>query len=857
MSVIFRNNTSLIIFIVLVVILISCPPIQTSKDDPFQDVKAIGVYANGTMLFKVKDSLHLIYPNGTSHSIPKIHCKQCHYHLLNSNNVIIEKHNHNVVSIWKENKILKSFKYDKLNIGEKNDRFLIMRHNKFTEYRIIDHDDGVNITKKRLHFNNFNERHKEHKEHKEHKITEIFSLDDAWGIISSEEKKSFFSIIQTKSENKTLTTKELKQFAGPSKCITTNQTTSNDIKQTNDTQYYCLYRTHTHRLKLVNIKNLSSNDNTFNLTSTDLFQDNISFETKTLIHIMPNVGFLVKATAKLNPKYYIFNIFEIDYSNHNNAFGERIIDNHDNDLIDDFFIFPNNTVIQIRMNGTHALNDLSSIIPKNNPYKNTHIKSVYPSNNVDIGTTTLNITFLNAIALTNTAANISIYYETGINNNTLLRHMFLCVRPHCIISDNSLSLTADIPEFTFNMPNANYYVEIDDGFVKYKYDDITIPGIKVKNWNITTLSTESKCSNKDDNFKLGELRFNSNGTEEFRKLPDAVKDYFSDQMRIELSKNIPVDDSRIKINDKKYEFDTVSSVNLYFSIQINPPNEGSSFNKKCSEEVFEDLNSLIRTSKDFITNLDLNYFTKNIDKDYGFQESSTIEKLIASFKNFIENRQYLIIIIVCSILTMLYFYGRYKNKKGTNIIVFKVALIIIDLINDIRFINKLKTISSNLFIPSVLFLLFPFILNVFFAIAIFKFEIQNSINSEWFKNYIKPVAIATILSSGDIELLHIFDSNFGGFKIFSLKFSSETLNLIFWGGFSNIILENLPQLIIQILYATIKSSSGIIDVSSLFTLIISIIVFLVSVIECSYHILMNNKNGNHQSDYIVERDIKH
>lgn len=125
-------------------------------------------------------------------------------------------------------------------------------------------------------------------------------------------------------------------------------------------------------------------------------------------------------------------------------------------------------------------------------------------------------------------------------------------------------------------------------------------------------------------FKLGKLRFNSNGTEEFRKLPDADKKIFSEQMRIELANSIPVDDSRIEINDNKYEFDMVSSVNLYFSIQINPPNEDS-FNKKCSEEVFDDLNSLIKTSKNFTTILDLNNHnnhTENIDKDYGFQEAS-------------------------------------------------------------------------------------------------------------------------------------------------------------------------------------------------------------------------------------------
>jgi hypothetical protein len=50
------------------------------------------------------------------------------------------------------------------------------------------------------------------------------------------------------------------------------------------------------------------------------------------------------------------------------------------------------------------------------------------------------------------------------------------------------------------------------------------------------------------------------------------------------------------------------------------------------------------------------------------------------------------------------------------------------------------------------------------------------------------------------------------------------------------------------------------DITALFTLITSVLVFLVSVIECSYHIFMNNKNENHvgiQSNYNDEaRDIK-
>lgn len=99
---------------------------------------------------------------------------------------------------------------------------------------------------------------------------------------------------------------------------------------------------------------------------------------------------------------------------------------------------------------------------------------------------------------------------------------------------------------------------------------------------------------------------------------------------------------------------------------------------------------------------------------------------------------------------------------------------------------------------SVIFLLIPFILNILLAFIIFSHEIQYPEFNKWLKKYLKPVAIITFFSSGDVELLHIFDSKFGGFQIFEASFSPLALNLIFWSGFLNIILEDLPQLVIQV-----------------------------------------------------------
>jgi hypothetical protein len=116
-------------------------------------------------------------------------------------------------------------------------------------------------------------------------------------------------------------------------------------------------------------------------------------------------------------------------------------------------------------------------------------------------------------------------------------------------------------------------------------------------------------------------------------LSDVNKSKFFDEMRIELLKNIPVDDSRIKNIKNKDEIDMVSGVKLsIFLFQIDPPKEDS-FNKKSSKKVFEDLNSLIKT-KDFITDLDHNDYTKDIDKDYGFQKSSKQENFFISVLEF-------------------------------------------------------------------------------------------------------------------------------------------------------------------------------------------------------------------------------
>lgn len=104
---------------------------------------------------------------------------------------------------------------------------------------------------------------------------------------------------------------------------------------------------------------------------------------------------------------------------------------------------------------------------------------------ISIGTREISITFFHRIDLT-FPVNISIYQK--YNDKNLLRQILLSTNQYCVISDDYYSLTINLFDITFNVPNATYYVEIDNNFIKYKdnLQNVAIPGIKPDKWIIKT-----------------------------------------------------------------------------------------------------------------------------------------------------------------------------------------------------------------------------------------------------------------------------------------------------------------------------------------------------------------------------------
>jgi len=71
---------------------------------------------------------------------------------------------------------------------------------------------------------------------------------------------------------------------------------------------------------------------------------------------------------------------------------------------------------------------------------------------------------------------------------------------------------------------------------------------------------------------------------------------------------------------------------------------------------------------------------------------------------------------------------------------------------------------------------------------------------EWNEGNSILVKFVTLFSTGNVEILHLLDSKYAGFKIFDAPFSPRALYLISLGGILNIFVEDLPQLLIQVNY---------------------------------------------------------
>ncbi|RHZ82557.1 hypothetical protein Glove_109g34 [Diversispora epigaea] len=523
----------------------------------------------------------------------------------------------------------------------------------------------------------------------------------------------------------------------------------------------------------------------------------------------------LNAENRTNVYGYYFN--EIENSFEKWDFPEPSVINARGILI----ILPNNTMLLAPMETLNTWSFNTTDIPKfiglDNGYLNFQVNNTNPSINANISTSTKKITITYREPVELSDGNITIYQVDDSGNN-IIRQFFMGSNSFCSISDNGLTVTVNVIKSAFSNPNSQFYVKVDNNFARSKAFRESLMGIYHNIWKFNTSSSEENFADTVS----GVLRLTKEGTEYYENINSTQ--FFAD-LHLELSKIIPVNIKRLSSNGKP-QFDTTVGPGRQILISLNIE---SSKEERSVASIIDNLNDMIAYKN--MTSISLFPTTKYLDGDFGFKPK---QNLWNKYK-----LKLLIVMVALVILVVLLFIAEKMESKGHNMAILQLGLIIFDFVLDFLFISKNGKVIEELFIPSIVFLAVSIGINAISAFYIINNENKSKPFLDWFTRHEKLASVFTVLACADIEILSILHSNLAGFKFFQAPFSTKGKNRIFWVSCVTIFVEDIPQLIIQILYQRRVITYDIIPllalISSCLSLLINIIGRLFQVInKCQY-----------------------
>ncbi|CAB4403041.1 unnamed protein product [Rhizophagus irregularis] len=497
--------------------------------------------------------------------------------------------------------------------------------------------------------------------------------------------------------------------------------------------------------------------------------------------------------------------------------------------------FRNGTLFLVTFENEMTWKVISTPLPKffsdDYGYENPNVKSTYPliSSSIPLSITNINITY--HLSVTISTNNVSIYQY---NNNDDLPILRQSVSGDSLYfsysSSDKKTINIKVLESTFNQPNSNYYIVVNDNVVRDWTSNNPLIGVERNRWKFNT-------TNIQDNFadeSIGRFSLTDEGTKSFEKLSLDRQSGFLSQLRIDLAKSIPVDINRLDYI-KCCEYDNSQQPpRILLSLPIKSTTNPYERNV---DHIIKDLDILIKHKE--VTPISWFGTTNYLEASFGFQR----------YKNLLDDFKFHLIGIVIGIviLGVLYIYAKKKYPMGKNIVIFKFPLIILNFIMGIMFILNNGKNVPQLFIPSVIFCVIPIIINFIMGAIIMLQEIKKNRDFYgWFKNNVDMASLFTILSE-------------------------ETQFDIFWGSFIGLFIGDIPRFIIQVFYIKLVvnydiipfltlSTSSIILANNIITKIYHAIVHLYSkkrkfvMILQTEKILCNSENEN--SSITVPRKIR-
>ncbi|RIA95824.1 hypothetical protein C1645_756448 [Glomus cerebriforme] len=207
------------------------------------------------------------------------------------------------------------------------------------------------------------------------------------------------------------------------------------------------------------------------------------------------------------------------------------------------------------------------------------------------------------------------------------------------------------------------------------------------------------------------------------------------------------------------------------------------------------------------------------------------------------------------IVGILYISANKRDEEARNIAIPQFALILSDFSLDLIFIVTHSKDIPFLFIPSLIFSIFPSTFNFFWSVYIIIIEtMQNENFLHWFQLNNAVASTFTVLASTEVEVLSLLNSRAGGFKVLQAPWSSWADRMIFMGSAVGFVIEDVPQFIIQVIYKLNTASYSIIP---FLTLLTSSLVILHAIVGKLYLGIVHWRRAKHRYKPSIEPKEHH
>ncbi|PKY17427.1 hypothetical protein RhiirB3_404306 [Rhizophagus irregularis] len=500
-----------------------------------------------------------------------------------------------------------------------------------------------------------------------------------------------------------------------------------------------------------------------------------------------------------------------------------------------FEILPHNNTLLVAQNETDNSWQFKVIdLPKfadgrDNGYSNLNVESTTPSikDIVDPEIDKITINFYEPVFIS--TGKLSIYQKDG--DKTYLRQSFQSFQSsYFLIKNDGRTVIGKILDSTFSVSKGNYFIKMDNDFVRDRVFNEPMLGIRENIWSFTT-------EERIDHFSpsaTGILRLTPEGTLYFDNLTSDQQSKFFDNLLNDLSYVVPINRSRLSSNGRTQVDNSVNEKQYLISIDIKETRiENDNIGV---ETVFKYINIMVKYKDQ--TPIGEGQATRYLDETYGFVSSP----------NLWERYKFVLlgVFLFVGLLIVLFLFAQRRDSRGNNIAILQLGIIILDLVMDILFISSNARDIHILYLPSVFFLVMPVGINTILAFSIVTNENTNTKFNQWFKTNEKVAFLFTILAGADIKALNILHSNLAGFSCFRAPFSESLKVKILWGSCLSIFTEDIPQVAIQIYY-TQKVNFN--DIIPFLTLISSTLNLTINIVSRLYHVTNRVINQN-ASNYI-------